>query len=99
MKLSEQVQRVLEAEGITEAEFAEMMRRAAITSRGDCNRRFHDWVFSFDKARNCVNTMRKFNLTEVGDGKMRIEEECEHCEGEGCKQCGWAGKVTRWFDV
>jgi hypothetical protein len=99
LKFSKQVERVIEDEHISVEELAEMIRRSAITSRSEGNRRFHDWVFCFDKERNCVNTMRKFTLSEVGQGSMKIEEECENCEGEGCKQCGWAGKVVRWFDV
>ena len=90
VKCSEQVQRVLEAEGISPPALEKMIASAAITSLRGMNRRYHDWLFLFQARDGILNKMFK-HLPEHD----RVPEWDQHwkCNGRGCKECQWSGEV------
>jgi hypothetical protein len=96
MNVSEKVKTVCVVEGISEAELRTMVQLSS-PLRGDdrANHRFHTWAFFIDKDTQQVTNMCRFGHTSVGHGRSPQLEECEHCQGEGCKDCGWRGEVVR----
>jgi hypothetical protein len=88
MQLSDAVQQVLKAEGITPQELEEMLSRAAITSLRGANRRFHHWLFRVEDDR--VYDM--FGHVKEMDSVKRWATHPD-CNGQGCKDCLWSGVV------
>ena len=87
----------LAAEGISQEELTYMLDHSAITSVDGCNRRFNHWLF---EVRDGVLKRMLFNvLEEIGRnrGFGFMIEDCVHCEGDGCKACGWRGEVKHWL--
>lgn len=92
--LGPQVLRVLEGEKISLEELDEMVKKSAITTHPRGNRRFHGWVF--DISGNQLQHMSKAELVTLevkGSMELVIEDLCPHCDGDGCKTCGWAGEA------
>lgn len=98
IKFSDKVLSILKVEGIGQIEALGMVEHSAISSVGGCNRRFHDWLFLIRD--NQVLEMKSFELKRKGhpyQGAESMIEECDECEGLGCKACGWRGEVKRWL--
>lgn len=93
MQISDKVLRVLQAEKISADELYHMLDSVAFTSLRGCNRRYFQWLFRIDG--NQLQDMQRVELVEVGRGRDRMLEEHEPCEGQGCRDCGWAGQVSR----
>lgn len=88
----------MRAEGISPAELDHMVAHAAISSLVEgFNRRFHNWLFEVRQGE--VFRMREFDMKTLGRdrGNGSMCEECEQCEGAGCKDCGWIGEVRRFL--
>ena len=93
MQLSEKVLRVMQAEGITAAELAQMLNEVAFTSIRGCNRRYFQWLFRVQG--DVLLDMQRVDLVEVGHGTNRMTEDHDACRGEGCRDCGWSGSISR----
>jgi hypothetical protein len=92
--LDPRVCRVMAAEGITQAELSEMLNRAALYRSDGFNRRYYHWVFKV--TGRTVEAMATVEVVEVGRGRdSKMREDCESCEGQGCKKCGWRGWILR----
>ena len=91
--LSDQVKRVMEQSAITLDDLTMMLVRAAKVTHPEGNRRYHSWLLQVEGKK--VLRLRKFDMTDYSQGCRSIEEECEACDGEGCAECGWVGKVKR----
>jgi hypothetical protein len=94
LTLAPGVCRVMAEEGITHAELSEMLSHAALYRLDGFNRRYYHWLFRL--SGRLVEAMATVDVVEVGRGKeSKMREDCESCEGEGCKQCGWRGWILR----
>lgn len=93
MQISNKVLRVLQAEKIPASELYQMLDEVAFTSIRGCNRRYFQWLFRIEG--NLLQDMQRLELVEVGRGRDRMLEEHEACDGEGCRECGWIGAVSR----
>jgi hypothetical protein len=95
--LDPRVQSIAEAEGILPSELQEMVVRAAINRQYEgFNRRFQHWLLKIED--NHVLGMRHLEMMRLGfdRGCGVEEEECELCDGQGCKDCGWIGQIERY---
>ena len=96
-KIPEGVRSVMQAEGISLGAVLEMVNKSAITSKDGCNRRFHEWLFFVKDAE--ILRMKKYDTvllgTDSGNGVMA--EDCQLCDGLGCKGCGWRGEIYRYM--
>jgi hypothetical protein len=90
LTVSDQVQDVLDAEGISLTDLTDMVARAAITSQRGASRRYHHWFFVYDSKRRFVEKM--FKHAEGMDDVKRWKKH-EHCDGWGCPTCMWSGEV------
>lgn len=90
-----QVRRVMAEAGISESTLEHMAEHAAICTHEHGNRRWHNWLFRV--SGHSILHLQLLSLTEVGTGKTPMIEECDVCEGTGCKACGWAGEIKRWI--
>ena len=70
-----------------------MLDEVAFTSIRGCNLRYVQWLFVLKD--NVLVDMQQLDLVEIGRGQNRMLEEHDDCNGEGCKECGWAGQVSR----
>lgn len=93
MQINGKVLRVLQAEKISPEELYRMLDEVAFTSIRGCNRRYFQWLFLVKD--NMLQDMQRLDLIEVGRGPHRMLEEHEACDGEGCRECGWVGQVSR----
>jgi hypothetical protein len=93
MQISAKALRVLTAEQISAEELYRMLDEAAFTSVRGCNRRYFQWLFVVRD--NVLRDMQLLEVVEVGKGKDRMLEEHDACNGEGCRECGWIGQVSR----
>lgn len=93
MQISNKVLRVLQAEKIPADELYRMLDELALTSIRGCNRRYFHWLFLVKD--NCLQDMQRLDLIEVGRGSNRMLEEHEACDGDGCRECGWVGSISR----
>jgi hypothetical protein len=93
MEVSKKVLRIMQEEKISAAELRQMLDDAAYTSIRGCNRRYFQWLFEVNG--NVLKDMQREDLVEIGRGDNRMLEEHEACHGEGCRECGWAGSVSR----
>lgn len=93
MQISAKVLKVLVAEKISPEELHRMITKAAFTSIRGCNLRYFQWLFV--RKGDLLMDMQQLDLVEVGRGSNRMLEEHEPCNGEGCRDCGWAGHVLR----
>lgn len=93
--VSAQVKRVIKGEGISEAELDTMAKKAAINTHDRGNRRFHGWIFDIQG-----NTLQRMTqdiqriVRRQGSTNLTVHEDCEECDGDGCKECGWVGEVV-----
>lgn len=99
--LSPRVKTIFKAEGVSETEGAEMVRRSALYQQGKATRRFHHWWFKVTgtpESRVCEDA-GLVDLTTVGAyrGHGYMEEEHDLCLGAGCHECGWNGTVIRYL--
>jgi hypothetical protein len=96
---SQKVLRVLEAEGISEEELEHMVTHAAPATNERGNRRFHHWLFAINPVGSVLNMSRwevpTRRVKAVYD--MVTHDECEECEGQGCKVCGWTGEIRNEY--
>lgn len=83
------------AEGIALPELDYMVEHAALSSLPGGNRRYHDWLFFVDNG--VVETMKTAAPVTVGHGAQHMTEDCDECQGSGCKACGHWGTITRKF--
>lgn len=93
MTYSPQVQRVMDAEGITPGKLEEMLHSAAITSLDGFNMRYFNWLFRV--AGEEVQAMESVDRGTLGAGDTVMYEMHEACDGQGCKACGWSGEIGR----
>jgi len=93
MQISTKVLRVLQAEDISPNELYRMLDELAFTSIRGCNRRYFQWLFRIDG--NQLQDMQRLDLVEIGRGENRMLEDHESCNGEGCRDCGWIGQISR----
>jgi len=93
MQISPKVMRVLQAEKIPAEELYRMLDDVAFTSIRGCNRRYFQWLFLVKD--NVLQDMQRLDLVQVGKGQNRMLEEHEACDGEGCRECGWVGSISR----
>jgi hypothetical protein len=93
MKINPKVLRVLTAEKISPEELQQMLTEAAFTSLRGCNLRYFQWLFV--KTDDTLMDMQRADLVEIGKGQNRMMEEHDPCSGEGCKECGWVGEISR----
>lgn len=81
--------------GITADQLFGMVDQAARFSQGRCNRRYHDWLFELKG--NCVVYITPFlekrPVPTPGPNEFLVYEECEQCEGKGCRLCNGVGEV------
>lgn len=91
----EQVHDVADAEDLTLSEIERWVRMAARCTHPIGNRRYHDWVFDVEERGKDthVERMCKYELTDYASGAQFELEECEDCDGAGCRDCGYAGVV------
>lgn len=95
MQISPKVLKVLQAEHISSEELYRMLDELAFTSLRGCNRRYFQWIFKLSSDGKLLEDMQRLDLVEVGLGQNRMLEEHEPCSGEGCRDCGWAGVISR----
>lgn len=93
MQISSRALRVLQAEKISADELYQMLDEVAFTSIRGCNRRYFQWLFRIEG--NVLQDMQRLDVIEVGKGRDRMLEEHEACNGEGCRDCGWVGQISR----
>ncbi len=93
MQISKKVLKVLQAESISAEELHRMLNEVALTSIRGCNRRFFQWLFKVDD--QMLQDMQRVDVVEIGKGQNRMMEDHEACGGEGCRECGWIGQVSR----
>jgi hypothetical protein len=97
--MSLQVQRVMQACKISPDELVQMIFRSALTRERGFNRKFYDWLFKVKvEIREDTTTVQKMVLAqqiEIGHGPHYMEEVHMDCNGEGCLECGWDGKIVR----
>jgi hypothetical protein len=93
MRISNKVLKVLQAEKISPDELMTMLREAAFTSLRGCNLRYFQWLFV--RKADVLLDMQRADLMEIGRGQNRMLEEHDQCDGEGCRDCGWAGEISR----
>lgn len=93
MQVSHKILEVLKAEHISPEELQYMLMHAAITSLHGCNKRYFNWCFLMSDG--VLKKMQHADVVEVGQGETRMLEDHEECGGEGCRQCGWSGQVSR----
>jgi hypothetical protein len=93
MQINGKVLRVLQAEKISPEELYRMLDEVAFTSIRGHNLRYFQWLFKMKD--NVLEDMQRVDLVEIGKGQNRMLEEHEPCSGEGCRECGWAGVVSR----
>jgi len=93
MRISTKVLKVVQAEKISPDELLMMLRAAAFTSLRGCNLRYFQWLFV--RKGDVLLDMQRVELMEIGRGQDRMLEEHEACDGDGCRQCGWSGQVSR----
>lgn len=93
MQISNRVLRVLQAEKISPDELFHMLDAVAFTSIRGCNRRYFQWLFLVKN--DVLLDMQRMEMTEIGRGENRMLEEHESCNGQGCRDCGWVGSVSR----
>jgi hypothetical protein len=96
MKISEKVLKVLTVEKISPEELQHMLTEAAFTSIRGCNLRYFQWLFL--KQADVLQDMQRVDLVEIGRGTNRMMEVHDPCNGEGCRECGWAGELSRAVD-
>jgi hypothetical protein len=80
----------MDAEKITLSEVKEMVEKAAITRLRGFNRRYHHWLFLVKDTE--LVRMEMADKVEPGNVDQSADD-CEFCEGEGCRKCGWSGEV------
>lgn len=97
LKLGPKVQEVMDHYHISVNEVSLMVQRAAKTSMEGGNRKFHQWLFDVHDEE--VVAMRKASRPVEGEdrGAGVKEYECPLCQGWGCQECGWWGKVQRYL--
>lgn len=93
MQITSKVLKVLKAEKISPDELMTMLTEAAFTSLRGCNLRYFQWLFL--KRGEVLVDMQRVDLVEIGKGQNRMMEDHDECDGEGCRECGWAGQVSR----
>lgn len=93
MQISRKVLRVLQEEQISPTELYRMLDELAFTSIRGCNRRYFQWLFQI--VGNQLQDMQRMDLVEIGRGRDRMLEDHDACDGEGCRECGWVGQVSR----
>jgi hypothetical protein len=93
MQLSDKAFRVIKAEGISADELRLMLDKAAFTKLRGCNRRYFQWLFVVQD--NWLRDMQRVDVVQIGKGHDRMLEEHEDCDGDGCRDCGWVGQVSR----
>jgi hypothetical protein len=93
MNFSAKVQKVMDSEHISPTEMQEMLSKAAITSLLGYSRRYHHWLFKFEG--DTVTDMVGDEVSIVGRGGLRMQEDCEACGSKGCKECNWHGFIYR----
>lgn len=73
-----------------------MADASARYTKGRCNRRYKDWLF--EVRDNVVVYMTAFasvrNVPTPGPDEFLVYEECEMCEGKGCRVCEGTGQVA-----
>ena len=84
---------MLQAEKISPDELMHMLVGSAFTSLRGCNLRYFQWLFV--RRGEMLVDMQRVDLVEIGRGQNRMLEEHDECDGEGCRDCGWAGQVSR----
>jgi hypothetical protein len=93
LMIAPQVERVMKSEGISLAELSEMVNKAAITTHHRGNRRFHSWVFDVHQGQVWkMSHVDEVRVRKAGTLDLTVFEEHEACEGDGCKECGYAGE-------
>jgi hypothetical protein len=97
MNIGPRVLEVMQHYGISKDELEQMVQRAAITSQEGGNRKFHTWIFNVHDG--AVVSMRPVEKTVVGKDKGNgvQHEDCDKCDGFGCKDCGWWGHIIRYI--
>ena len=94
MKLLAQPQRVVVGEGISTTELEHMVVHSAPLTHEWANRRWMHWIFKINMATRVVERMA-YRQVQGAQGGEVMYEECEDCEGDGCKACGWHGEIRR----
>lgn len=92
--LTEKVRRVLSLENISTEEVGHMVTHAAPVTNERGNRRFHQWLFSIQNGE--VKNMQHWEPPTrriKARADMVSFDECDACDGEGCKACGWTGEI------
>lgn len=96
--LSPQVEQKLKDEGLTVAQLEEIIRKSAIIKHVAGNRRYFDWLLRIEDDKvlsfRFIGTAEA-EMTDYASGLEYQIEECEDCDGDGCTECGWLGKVKR----
>lgn len=102
MDVSASVLAFAEGQGITLSRLLEMVEASARVTHPKGNRRHHNWVFQVEN--NVVKSMSPLPFGEIsstiqrvapkpGPGEFLTYDECEDCEGAGCKKCDFKGDV------
>ena len=94
MKLLNQPIRVAQAEKISAEELEHMIKHSAPLTHDWANRRWMHWIFDVDMEGSVLKRMA-YKEAQGSSGSNFMYEDCEHCDGAGCKQCGWHGEVRR----
>jgi hypothetical protein len=96
--LSPQVEQKMLDEKLSLADVEEIVAKSAIIKHVAGNRRYFDWLLRIKD--NKVLSLRRIGsavdeMTDYASGLAYQIEECEDCDGDGCKYCGWIGQVKR----
>lgn len=92
--ITPQVKKVIDTEGISTTELAEMVDHSAKSSQRGHNRRYHSWLFRVAPT-GTVESMISTEFKVVGSGENAMWEEHDACAGAGCHECGWVGEIVR----
>jgi hypothetical protein len=89
--------RVMKAENVSVAEATKMLNDSAITSLHGFNRRYHHLLFKLVGEEVLDIVMPP--VVEIGNGRDKVYEEHDPCDGSGCRQCNHFGFVYRRITV
>lgn len=96
MNLSPDVQRIVAEEQINPVELETMVRDSTPYTHEWANRRWLHWMFKYNRSTETIERMA--HIPSIRHTKQGgLWEECEECDGVGCRSCGWVGEVWRSF--